>query len=72
MLDNANWKAKVREFSQDYRQDIPNIAGLDGELVLWERLWRDHHNRGDPIPDRVSHALEVVDKQAFCNIYTIL
>ena len=53
MLDNANWKAKVREFCQDYRQDIPNIAGLDGELVLWERLWRDHHNRGDPIPDRV-------------------
>lgn len=68
----AVWKAKVREFCDDYRQDIPNIAGLDGEFALWERMWQDHQNRGNPIPDRVSYALAVVDKQAFCNIFTVL
>lgn len=68
----AVWKAKFREFCADYRQDIPNIAGLDGEFALWERMWQDHQNRGNPIPDRVSYALAVVDKQAFCNIFTVL
>ena len=73
MLDNAAvWKARVREFCDHYRQDIPNIAGLDAEFILWERLWRDRNNRGDDIPDRVSQALAVVDKQAFCNIFTIM
>lgn len=74
MLSNAAvWKARVREFCNDYRQDIPNIAGLDGEFALWERMWRDQQNvRADPIPDRVSDTLAEVDKHAFCNIYTIL
>jgi len=40
MLGNpATWKAQVREFYNHYRQDIPNIAGLDAELIMWERLW---------------------------------
>ncbi|XP_022782315.1 52 kDa repressor of the inhibitor of the protein kinase-like [Stylophora pistillata] len=74
MLSSAAvWKARVREFCNDYRQDIPNIAGLDGEFALWERMWRDQQNlRADPIPDRVSDTLAEVDKHAFCNIYTIL
>ena len=74
MLSNAAvWKSRVREVCNDYRQDIPNIAGLDGEFALWERMWRDHQNvRADPIPDRVSDTLAEVDKHAFCNIYTIL
>ncbi|CAH3148962.1 unnamed protein product, partial [Pocillopora meandrina] len=74
MLSNAAvWKARVREFCNDYRQDIPNIAGLDGEFALWERMWRDQQNvRADPIPDRVSDTLAELDKHAFCNIYTIL
>ena len=74
MLSNAAvWKARVREFCNDYREDIPNIAGLDGEFALWERMWRDQQNIGaDPIPDRVSDTLAEVDKHAFCNIYTIL
>jgi len=77
MLDNAaSWKAQVREFCDHYRQDIPNVAGLDAELVLWEALWRDvvNNNRQNvqPIPERVSQALAVVDKQAYPNIFVIL
>ena len=75
MLDNlASWKDNVREFCDYYRRDIPNVAGLEAELVMWERLWIDRQNRGvaADIPDRVSEALAVVDQQAFCNIYTIL
>ena len=75
MLDNlASWKDNVREFCDYYTRDIPNVAGLEAELVMWERLWIDRQNRGvaADIPDRVSEALAVVDQQAFCNIYTIL
>lgn len=74
MLDNAaSWKANVREFCGYYRGDLPNVGGLDAELIMWERLWRDQQLiRGVVIPDRVSQALAVIDKQAFCNVFTIL
>ena len=74
MLDNlASWKDNVRQFCDYYRRDIPNVGGLEAELVMWERLWRDRQNGGvaADIPDRISEALAVVDQQAFCNIYTI-
>jgi len=63
-----------RQFCDYYRRDIPNVGGLEAELVMWERLWRDRQNGGvaADIPDRISEALAVVDQQAFCNIYTIL
>ena len=35
-IDSSN----VQEFVDHYRQDIPNIAGLDAELILWERMWK--------------------------------
>ena len=65
-------KRNVREFCDSYRQDIPNIGGLDAELIMWERLWRDQLNRQADIPDRVSQALAVCDQQAFCNVFAIL
>lgn len=65
MLSNAAvWKQKVREFCADYRQDIPNIAGLDDEFALWDRMWHDHQNRRNSIPDRVLIALVIVGKLA--------
>ena len=32
------WKQNVKDFCHHYRQDIPNIVGLDAELQLWERM----------------------------------
>ena len=75
MLDNlALWKDNVREFCDYYRRDIPNVAGLQAELVMWERLCRDRQNGcvAADIPDRVHEALAVVHQQSFCNIYTFL
>ena len=75
MLDNlASWKDNVRKFCDYYRRDIPNVAGLEAELVMWERLCRDRQNGGvaADIPDRVREALAVVHQQSFCNIYTFL
>ena len=36
-----DWKNNVREFCESYNQEIPNIAGLEAELIVWERLWNE-------------------------------
>ena len=72
LVNNLNWRQNVQEFCDYYRQDIPNAAGLDAELHLWERMWRDQQARQADIPDRISETLKLVDKQAFVNIFTIL
>ena len=41
VVNNLNWTQNVQEFCDHYRQDIPNAAGFDAELQLWERMWRD-------------------------------
>ena len=61
-----------KKFCNYYRQDIPNAAGLDAELHLWERMWRDQQARQADIPDRISDTLKLVDKEAFVNIFSIL
>ena len=71
-LGNLNWRQNVQEFCNYYRQDIPNAAGLDAELNLWERMWRDQQARQADIPDRISDTLKLVDKEAFVNIFNIL
>ena len=72
LVNNLNWRQNVQEFCDYYRQDIPNTAGLDAELHLWERMWRDQQARKAEIPDRISDTLKLVDKEAFVNIFTIL
>lgn len=73
MLDfAASWKDNVREFCDYYRADLPNVGGLNAELIMWEQLWINERNRNANIPDRVSEALAVIDQQAFCNIFTVL
>ena len=69
LQNNLIWKENVQQFCDHYRQGIPNIAGLDAELLLWEQMWREQQS---DILDRVTNILEVVDQQAFVNIYTIL
>lgn len=66
------WKANVLEFCNHYRQDIPNYAGLQAELLLWERLWKGRDNRGDIIPDSLEATLKDIDKDAYVNIYSML
>ena len=70
--NNLVWKKNVQEFVDHYRQDIPNIAGLDAELILWERMWKEQSTNGLEVPDRITTTLEVIDKQASVNTYTIL
>jgi hypothetical protein len=60
------------EFCQNYRQDIPNAAGLEAELILWERLWKDKEGKKEDIPDRISFTLKFTDKECFVNIFAIL
>ena len=45
LVNNLNWRQTVKEFCDYYRQHIPNAAGLDAELHLWERMWRDQKAR---------------------------
>ncbi|XP_066029066.1 52 kDa repressor of the inhibitor of the protein kinase-like [Pocillopora verrucosa] len=66
------WKANVLEFCNHFRQDIPNYAGLQAELLLWERLWKGRDNRGDIIPDSLEATLKDIDKDAYVNIYSML
>ena len=72
LVNNLNWRKNVQEFCNYYRQDIPNAGGLDAELHLWERMWRDQQSRQADIPDRISDTLKLIDKEAFVNIFTIL
>ena len=67
-----DWKDHVMEFCQNYRQDIPNAAGLEAELILWERLWKDKEGKKEDIPDRISFTLKFTDKECFVNIFAIL
>ena len=55
-----------------FKSFVINAAGLDAEIHLWERMWRDQQARQADIPDRISETLKLVDKQAFVNIFTIL
>ena len=41
-----DWKNNVAEFCESYEQDIPNIADLEAELILWERLWNEKKAKG--------------------------
>ena len=66
------WKDNVREFSNHYRQDIPNYAGLPAKLLLWERMWKGKKDRREDIPDSINATLEKIDKDAYVNMYTIL
>ena len=42
------------EFCENYKQDIPNFAGSEAELILWERLWKDKKAKQEDIPDRLT------------------
>ena len=67
------WKDNVREFSNHYRQDIPNYAGLPAKLLLWERMWKGKKDRREDILDSIGATLEKkIEKDAYVNIYTIL
>ena len=52
------WKDNVREFSNHYRQDIPNYAGLPAKLLLWERTWKGKKDRREDILDSIGATLE--------------
>ena len=55
MLEHSqDWKNDVRELCESYNQDIPNIAGLEAELILWERLWNEKKAKEEDIPDRLT------------------
>ena len=60
------------EFCENYKQDIPNFAGLEAELILWERLWKDKKAKQEDIPDRLTSTLTFIDKECFVNIFAIL
>ena len=66
------WKDNVRDFSNHYRQDISNYAGLPATLLLWERMWKRKKDRREDIPDSIGATLEKIEKDAYVNIYTIL
>ena len=66
------WNDNVKEFCNYYRQDIPNYAGLPGEILWWERMWKGKNDRGEDIPDSIDATLEQIDKGAYVNICTIL
>lgn len=72
LANDLVWKQNVLDFCDHYRQDIPNIAGLQAELLIWERMWKDKNDRGEDIPDRIATTLEFVDQEAFVNVYSIL
>ena len=72
LATNPIWKDNVREFCNYYRQDIPNNAGLPGELLLWVRMWKGKTDRREDILDNIDATLEQIDKGAYVNIYTIL
>ena len=52
------WKDNVREFSNHYRQGIPNYAGLPAKLLLWERMWKGKKDRREDILDSIGATLE--------------
>lgn len=66
------WNDNVKEFCKYYRQDIPNYAGLPGEILWWERMWKGNNDRREDIPDSIDATLEQIDKGAYVNICTIL
>lgn len=61
LTNNLQWKQNIQDFTNHYIQDIPNIAGIQAELTLWERKWNDAQARGDEIPDKISSAFKFVD-----------
>ena len=66
------WNDNVKEFCNYYRQDIPNYAGLPGEILWWERMWKGKNDRREDIPDSLNATLEQIDKGGYVNICTIL
>ena len=67
LATNPIWKDNVREFCNYYRQDIPNNAGLPGELLLWVRMWKGKTDRREDILDNIDATLEQIDKGAYVN-----
>ena len=72
MATDPFWKDGVLEFCDQYKLDIPNVAGLPAELLLWERLWKGRNQRGETVPDSLQGTLEIIDKEAYVNIYSML
>ena len=72
LATNPIWKDNVNEFSDHYRQDIPNYPGLPVELLLWERMWKEKKDGREEIPDSIGATLEQTDKDAYVNTYTVL
>ena len=57
LANDLVWKQNLKDFCDHYRQDIPNIADLQAELLLWERMWKEKNDRGEDIPDRIGTTL---------------
>ena len=49
-----------------------NYAGLPGEILWWERMWKGKNDRREDIPDSIDATLVQIDKGAYVNICTIL
>lgn len=61
-----------KNFAISTEKAFLNVAGLQVELHLWERMWRDQHAGQAHIPNRSSDTLKLVKSQAFVSIFTIL
>ena len=77
LLVTKSWKSSVKEFSRQYKDDLPNPLRLDAELDLWEHRWiREKSVNPLQIPDNVADTLTYLHRHKivnwFPNIYVIL
>ena len=71
---NIIWKARVREFAEKYRKDLPEPINLEMEMEQWEHYWQKIREDDATVPDTIVATLQSIDpvKKWFPNIYRIL
>jgi len=70
------WKSHIIEFAERYKNDMPQIFDLRGELDLWKKFWETEHQKGIILPTTVQKTLLFLNSNSrrgwFPNIFVIL
>ena len=69
VVSHVDWKAKVVNFLNHYRDDLPEPRYIETELGMWEEYWQQSV---DSCPSTLADLLPKIDKLTFPNLYTAL
>ena len=69
MASDNSWKEHLRDFMDDYIDDMPDPTCFDAEIDLWGNLWLKDQKQ---LPQSIKEVMERKPKKGYSNINRVL